>query len=637
MSLLAGAFLAGLAVLAVPLWLHRLNEQAPPERSVSSLMLMREAEEPRRTRRSLAHRVLLAMRLALLAALTLAFAQPVFESAAADAAQTAEPKRLIALDASLSMRRAWPAALAQAASLQRPGDRLATVGDRLVLIDDLGAAAPGWSRLDFAGLLGRLEAGLAALPVPVGGWEVQLVSDFQASAAPERFNALIEGASWPAVLHRVGGNDDNWALAGGELAGGRIEASLASFAGTERRLPLVLRRDGVEVQRSGVVVGAGSATRVAFDVPPAERAAVAWEVRLETADAQPEDDVLRIVQAPVGEDVVAVVAPNADPDAIRFLDAALEANGIAERVRVAAAGDWPRRADAVIVLDPGAPSGALERRVERHLDGGGGALLIGGPRSMRSGAIWDQAATTDDGVGLRVLVADAGHDLAGEGWDEVTVSRWLAPLLGGAIGATVLAVASESGEAPPLLTERRVGKGRMVMLLTGLDRDWSSLVLRPAFVGFVGDVIDYLAAKMPLAAHSGEAMPVAAASVQIFDSAGERVLGLDQTAAGSRLVRVAMPGFYSVHTPGREALLAVNVDPRESDLRPVSAEELQRWQDAVRRTATPAPTVPDGAVEGPALTPIGRWLLALAALLLVAETITANVGRFRWRKLSTAS
>ncbi len=640
MSLLAGAFLAGLAVLAVPLWLHRLNERAPPEGSVSSLMLMREAEEPKRTRRSLAHRLLLALRLALLAALTFAFAQPVLLSVAADAGSDAGRQRLIVLDASLSMRRAWPDALAQAEALREAGDRLATIGDRLTMIDDLDAASPGWSRLDFAGLFGRIEAGLAALPEPLGGWEIHLISDFQASAVPPRFNALIEGLSRPAVLHPVGAGQDNWALAAGELGNGRIEATLTSFAAAERWLAVALRRGGSEVQRASVaVVEAGAHATVSFDAPPAERAAVAWELRIEAGDALPEDDVLHIVQAPLGATTVAVVAPNADPDAVRFLVAALEANGIAAPIRVAEGDPWPR-ADAAIVLDPGGLAGPLQRRVERYLDGGGGALLIAGPRTERAGSLWsDPVAVVDDGAARRVLVADTGHALAGEGWGEVTVSRWLAAGPEAAFGTVpaVLTVASESGGEAPLLTERRVGKGRLVMLLTALDRDWSTLVLRPAFVGLVGNAVDYLAANVPLAARAGEPVAIAAASAQIFDAAGERVLGLGETATGRRLVRVAAPGFYTVRAPGREAMMAVNVDVQESDLTPLSAAELQRWQAAAQRAAPAAALAPEDGAEPSAFTPLARWLLGLAALLLVAEALAANIGQLRWRDLRPAS
>ena len=114
MSLLAGAFLAGFAVLAVPLLLHRLKERSPAETTVSSLMLMREAEEPARTRTALAHRVLLALRLALLAAITLAFAKPVVEvMSAVPIGDEVQPADLVVLDVSLSMRRssAWSEAL----------------------------------------------------------------------------------------------------------------------------------------------------------------------------------------------------------------------------------------------------------------------------------------------------------------------------------------------------------------------------------------------------------------------------------------------------------------------------------------------------------------------------------------------
>ncbi|MYA15819.1 MAG: hypothetical protein F4Z28_03130, partial [Gammaproteobacteria bacterium] len=58
MSFLAGAFLAGLAALGIPLLLHRMSMREAAERDVSSLMLMRETDEPIRTRRALAHKIL---------------------------------------------------------------------------------------------------------------------------------------------------------------------------------------------------------------------------------------------------------------------------------------------------------------------------------------------------------------------------------------------------------------------------------------------------------------------------------------------------------------------------------------------------------------------------------------------------
>ena len=72
-------------------------------------------------------------------------------------------------------------------------------------------------------------------------------------------------------------------------------------------------------------------------------------------------------------------------------------------------------------------------------------------------------------------------------------------------------------------------------------------------------------------------------------------------------------------------MLAVNVDPRESNLRPVSAETLAVWQAALR----PRPATATAPADVQATTPLAPWLLALALLCLAAESLVANIG---WRR-----
>ena len=171
--------------------------------------------------------------------------------------------------------------------------------------------------------------------------------------------------------------------------------------------------------------------------------------------------------------------------------------------------------------------------------------------------------------------------------------------------------------------ERSVGTGRLLILLTALDRTWSSLVLRPAFVGLIDDAMDYLIGNRPLQANAGGALALPSAPAQIVDAQGERVLGFGQTAARA-VVRVDDPGVYTVYMPGRKTLLAVNVDVRESDLRPVPAALLERWQEATRSRLAPAASAQEAAADTQyALAP---WLLGLAAVLLIAETLAANIG-----------
>ncbi len=651
MSFLAAAFFTGLAALALPWWLHRVREREAAQETVASLMLMREVEEPLRTRRRIARRVLLALRLVLLTVIVLAFAQPVLETAAEDTSEAPiGAARLIVVDGSFSMRRddVWQAALATAQDLSNtaPGlVRMALAADRLTLIDDLGGVDAGWSRLDYSALPNQFDAIIGALPEWPGGWRVHLVSDFQASAIPARLAAM--DGDWTMALHPVTGAADNQAVESVHTETDRVEIVVANHAQAPRTVAVELAAG--QPSRIELTLPASSRRTVEFQLPPLDRGASAHQVVIhDNDDALPADDIRRFVRPGVDTTTVAVVAADGDPDALRFLTSALAANGI-RATHTAPTSPWPRSVAAAIILDPGALPAASIRRVERHLNQGGGALLIVGERTARHGVlpIVDSALTTDAFSGARrVVAADRSHPLASADWDNVVVSRSLdiaadptetvlslVPTDATAHASLRSAAATRSG-AQPLLLARRVGKGRLLILLTALDRDWSTLVLRPAFVGFIGDAVDALASNRPLTANAGEPVSVPATAVQLFDANGERTLAISETTGGerNRVLRVARPGTYTVRTPGRETLMAVNVDARESDLTPASAERLERWWPTARRGepgkangVAHAPST-DGGSERQNVLDLSAWLLALAALLLIAEPLAANVG-----------
>ena len=642
MSLLAGAFLAGLAVLAVPLWLHRMSQREPAERDVNSLMLMRETDEPVRTRRSLAHKVLLALRLAALAAVTLAFAEPVLEMASPGNPETRDRARLVVVDGSLSMRRddAWRRATRVVGDLVDESDAAYVVfgSDRLTLIGDIQTAEPGFTRFDFAGLPARLDGLIASLPARERDWEVHIVSDFQASAVPARFNVLVEGMKWPCVLHRVSGQTDNWTIESATARDGQVEAVVAGHGVTEN-IDVVLRRDGSEIGRKTVAAVTGTPSVARFDVPQPGREAMLFELDLDVSDAIVDDNVFRLVQPAEDATTVAILPGGSDEGdtiALTFLGAALKANGIAEPVRVDTAGDWPQTLDAAIAVDPGEISTPLRRRLERHLGEGGGTLLIAGPRLQRAGVLPLDGDTLTRSIagGVRSVVAvDAEHPLAQTSYGAVEVERFLS--LPARPGETILALAQAESAGhraeadAPFVIEKRIGKGRLLVLLTALDREWSSFVLRPAFVGFVRNAVDYLAQNLPLAATAGQPISVPASSAQIFDVDDQRVLALGNTSTRP-VARIPRPGFYTVRTPGREASMAVNVDSRESDLRSVPNELLERWQAATESASGGATQVQGGPDREPAEIlwhPLAPWLLVLAAVLLLVESLAANVGR----------
>ena len=198
----------------------------------------------------------------------------------------------------------------------------------------------------------------------------------------------------------------------------------------------------------------------------------------------------------------------------------------------------------------------------------------------------------------------------------MTVSQHI--VTGSTSGRVLLAL----DDGSPLLIEHRLGAGRLLLLTTALDPAWSTLVATPAFVTFVADTLAYLAEDtLPATAVAGQPLAIPGAGAQLFDQSGRRMLALGQTVAGGALP-IEAPGVYTLRTPSRERLLAVNPDPRESDPAPADPALLARWQAATQTLGRPAPGVDAGMVEQ--TLPLAPWLLGMLALLALFEGVAAN-------------
>ena len=210
MNLLGPWFLAGLAAIAVPLWLHLVARRAPRGTPFPSLMFVKRVTVPVVRRRKLRDPLLFALRCLAIACLAAALAKPVLpELWASDAgspgedetARTDNPEQravLIALDTSGSMRagnrfaRARDAALAalndagedrpvglitfdeQTTVWVRPGARQDAVRVRRTITE----IEPGYHLTRLRSALGEAGRILAEFP---GGGTVVLISDLQRS------------------------------------------------------------------------------------------------------------------------------------------------------------------------------------------------------------------------------------------------------------------------------------------------------------------------------------------------------------------------------------------------------------------------------------------------------------------------
>jgi len=189
----------------------------------------------------------------------------------------------------------------------------------------------------------------------------------------------------------------------------------------------------------------------------------------------------------------------------------------------------------------------------------------------------------------------------------------------------------------PLLLDRDVGRGRVVLANTSADTAWSDWPKRKSFVPWLHDTTRFLSGRGPeAAARSGaEWLADAGEDLELGPSAFKtefRLAGPDghetkvtADAQGRLDLNLTTPGVYSLRdTVGNEVRRwAVNVPASESDLAALRPEEFQ--QQLVRVPEAAANPLGVG-LFGPSRNQREFWrvLLLGALVLLVGETILSN-------------
>ena len=81
-------------------------------------------------------------------------------------------------------------------------------------------------------------------------------------------------------------------------------------------------------------------------------------------------------------------------------------------------------------------------------------------------------------------------------------------------------------------------------------------------------------------------------------------------------------GFYEVYTSQGDYVVAVNVDPRESDLRAATAATLERWTAATQGQSAPPTTAM--LTVAPDTVELWHSLLLVLIVVLIAESLLGN-------------
>jgi len=380
-------------------------------------------------------------------------------------------------------------------------------------------------------------------------------------------------------------------------------------------------------------------------------------------------------------DVLILEAPldESRDESSRFVDLALLPSG--GDLAASASVFRPRRAsialpgafeNARVVVLADVPRVPLENaaHLEDWVRAGGGLLVFAGDRVDP-----DDAARTlvrhgsgllpcglvargapADGAPPRILDADLAHPALAvfappEAGDlrRIAVRGWwkTSPLLA---GARVLA---RLGDGAPWIVERAFGAGRVVLVTTSATPAGSDLPRTPLFVPLVHALSRYLAAndrarpavfqgaplevaldaaETPRAVNvSSPSRPNAPVAYDVFDDGRRRrVVCRDTTRTG----------FYEFQIDsgalgGRTLTCAVDVDPRESDLRRITLTDLDPLREALGlRVVDRAP--PEDGARSVATRPVERWPLCIAlalAMLVLELALLARFARERapWR------
>lgn len=431
----------------------------------------------------------------------------------------------------------------------------------------------------------------------------------------------------------------------------RISGQLRRHGGAgERVVPVLLRVDGEVSARVEVVAPADGLASYEFTHTSASAGPTPAAVELEVADDPlPGDETRHLWLA--GEDGVEVAIVNGDPsemrahDEVYFLATALGSSAGASRLRIHSlapdqlearlrGGDKLADVDVLVLANLRAPAADIAPAlIERVAAGMGLWISVGDrveaaaynerlgvllPLLLREPLIVGTAPGRSEARTEGVAPPDLTHPiflgLQGELGLLGTRTRRVFLLEPDPTRDAAVALAFTSG-APALLS-RAYERGRVALLTTSIDRDWSDLPLRPGFVPLAERVLAWLDTRHPGAAAgqiaAGEPRRIAAdAPVTVYTPDG-RELVLPPERAGEAVLRdTYLPGHYRIIRDARSPndaplTFAVQLDPAESDTRTVSPRQ---------------PSLDGDQVLAAAQHPRWRPLVLLAALLLLAETL----------------
>lgn len=665
MGLFSPWFLAALAGLTLPLYLHLLKKLKSTPKQMPSLMFFEARTQASTRHRRLRYYALLSLRMLWLILLILAFANPFINRSAA--AFASNRLMLLVVDNSFSMRAGTRLADAKSAAMRvlaangAAHAQVASFGSQLRFmtqpIDDqsalraaVQAIQPGDAHGNFAELARAIRSLAESTRTPI---ELHLFSDMQRSELAATFSDMALPGNVKLVPHAVVDQPaPNWTVESVDAPGqvwGRdakpvpVQAVIAGYNTPAAQRTVSLMVNGNTTATKTVAVPANGRATVEFPALNVPYGFSRCEIKIDSADALPADDLRRFAVERSDPQRALLVHNYGDSRSPLYISAALTAAAQSaftlESINVTEAADRdPRQYAFIILSDLNSLPSLAENALTDYVRSGGSVLIVAGTSAGSRSQIpifgahiletRDYNRTPDRSMPIGSTDSSYPAVAKADGWPGVKFYYALNVDPGDA------RVIARLADQTPLLLEKRIGEGRVVLLTSGLDNLTNDFPLNPAFVPFIEQTARYLAGSE----RQGGARPVDAyfelrsgreperersQPVEVTDPEGKRPLTLRE-AASAQSFQLAEAGYYQIRLAnGRQDEVAVNPDPKESNLAVIPADVLALWQGDRGQSSEQASTTGPAA---PAKSPESLWwyvmLIALAAAL--AESALAS-------------
>jgi hypothetical protein len=579
LSFLAPLFLAGAAAAAVPIVLHLLKREPETRVRFAAVKLLKRAPVEYTEKRHLRELILLALRIAALVLLALAFARPFFASGAAVGSSGVT---VVALDTSYSM--SAPGRFERARQLAKEAIARAPLTDLVGVVTFADEAdivvKPGADRVlasaavdEAAPAFGatRYRAALSAASQHLGGRRgtIVVVTDLQDIGWDAGDRASVPEGTTIEVAD-VGALPPNLAVTAVRPLTDRIVAVVFNGGARPRDARVHLTIDNRPAGDATVSLGPNQSAEAIF---AAARRGAAAAVTVDDPDGIQADNVRYAVLGGANRPSVLVVTGSGDLGREAFYVLHALASGVPAEAafQVTGAGAaqlsaWTEQrmaAHAAVML---LSTRGLDRRgrdlLASFARGGGGMLIAAGP-DVDGDVVGDVLGA---GSTLRIVTAngtrpaartlapaDVRHPVfqafAGSAATLGLVTFQNAARIGGSACQTLARFTT----GDTALIECPAGDGRALVIASDLDNRWSDFPLHATFVPFLHEVVRYLASAR---AHASDYV------------VGDAPPGVKKEPGLVTLPDAARGG-------GGPRRIAVNVDPRETDPARMSVDDFQ--------------------------------------------------------------